>query len=265
MQQLAHGKWEIIAQRLALGDTKKVAYEKAGYRTKRPASNCAKLMKVHPEIGERAAFLREQSFRHQTETQLVGRGQIIEGLLENINRAKRARVVKYPPTKKGGKGREVVTQENFSAVNQGYRLLAEIEGHIVRRSEQLPNKDPIADAKANELLQIIERSFNRLGIDFDVAGLTALLGLPGQSQEPSPFGDGPGEGTTEVLPALSEAEEAPRGRIEVALPPLDGSEPGGEVGGGDSGRCDASDRAVPELVEGEEVPEADSRLVRRHH
>lgn len=241
-RQLARPKWEIVAQRLALGDSQREAHRKAGYKSS--SHSCgSSFVRKHPEIKKRAHFLREYAFKHQTDQQLVGRREILVGLLDNITRAKTATVVRV--TNKDGATRETIKQQNFTAVNQAYKIIAEIEGHIVRRSESLGQGDPIADAGASELLQMIEKGFSRLGLDFDSGRLAALLGIPGEAQEAGPFGDGPGEEPAAVLQPVPEAEGIPRGRVEVQVPAADGSESGGEIGGGNGRGRDAPDGDLP--------------------
>jgi hypothetical protein len=245
MIRLARPKWEIVAQRLALGDTQPEAHRKAGYNSKNPASDCCNLLRRHPEIQERAAELRELMFRRQTDRQLVCREDVIEGLLENIKEAKKGSPV-YDK-----KGELVGWKREFAAINQGFKLLADIEGMIVRRSEKRELAgDPIDQASATELLQLIDGAFTKLGFDFD---LTQLSEVFGRAEEAGSPGDGHGPVLPEVLPALPEAEGLPRGGGEVPVSVADGGQPGGEVGGGLGGGLDAPDGALSGGLEGEEV------------
>jgi hypothetical protein len=245
MIRLARAKWEIVAQRLALGDTQTEAYLKAGYKSKNPSSDACSLLRRHPEIVARSKELSELAFDRQTDRQLVCRTDVLEGLLENIKEAKQGSPV-YDK-----QGELVGWKREFGAINQAFKLIADIEGLIVRRSEQRTHEgDPVASAGAAELIQLIDGAFTKLGFDFDITQLSEVFG---GAEEAGSSGNGHDEVPAEVLPALSEAAGVSRGGVEVPVSTADGGEPGWEVGGGFGGSLDALDGSLPGDLEGEEV------------
>jgi hypothetical protein len=238
-------KWEIIAQRLAMGDVISKAYVKAGYKSKWPGSDGARLLRTHPEIKARAKEIQERTFQRHSDLQLVGRVDLIEGVLENIQAAKKGKPVFAKNGSLLGHSRD------FGAINQAYKLLADVEGLIVRRSEKkVIEGDVVAEAGPAELIQIVDNAFQKLGIEFDVTAFKHLLAGP---TEPGQAGDGSDAKFPQVLPALPEAAGVSREGGEVPVPDADGGEPTWEVGGGFGGGGKPPDRPVPGGLEGEEV------------
>ena len=68
---IKHGKWEIVAQRMAMGDTQTEAFKKAGYNSAKPSIDASQLLKKHPEIRTRAEYLKHRMFDRQVDTNLV--------------------------------------------------------------------------------------------------------------------------------------------------------------------------------------------------
>jgi len=258
MPELKRSKWEVVAQRIALGDTDAVAYQKAGYRSKDPHSDASTLLRRHPEIRARAGELREQSFERQVDTQLVTRREVITELLENIQTAKTGK----PYFNK--EGDVVATGRDFGAINQGLKLIADIEGMIVRRSEQrVTEGDGIEGATPAELLQTIDNAFGKLGFDFDLTHLAETFDT--ESSESREAGDGDVAIPAEVLSTVSETARASGSGEQVPLQAADGGQPGGEIGNRERRGRDAPDGDLPGELEGEGLQEGNQGLGGRRH
>ena len=155
---IKHGKWEIVAQRLAMGDTQADAYRRAGYSADKPAIDSAKLLKRHPEIRARAEYLKHRMFDRQVDTKLVTRDEVLQGLLATI--------------------KEALDQgkPQLSVVHSCYRTIAEMEGMLVKKSEVKKMKEvPFEDASPQQLVNMIERATTDLGLDLDGQLLSKFL------------------------------------------------------------------------------------------
>ena len=256
--ELKRSKWEVVAQRIALGDTDAMAYRKARYRSKDPHSDANTLLRRHPEIRERAVQLREQMFDRQVDTQLVTRREVISELLENLQSAKEGKLYF------DRHGELIATGRDYGAINQALKLIADIEGMIVRRSEQrVTEGDGIQGATPAELLQTIDNAFDKLGFDFDLTQLADSFATGPTEAGTSGNGDVPVP--SEVLPTLPETAGTSLEGEGFPIPVVDGREPRGEVGNGKRGSGDAPDGDLPGELEGEDLREGNQSLGRRRN
>ena len=251
---LPNGKWELVAQKHALGESWPRSYKLAGFTNARPGIAVARLLKAHPEIKERSSFLQERIFDRQVDTQIMTRDQVLMGLAENIRNAKLAKPIII-------RGEIQGYTADFGAINGGYKLIAEIQGMVIKKSEQKTGKlDPFEDANPAALVQMIEGSFEKLGIEFDGRQFAAALGLTGQTETAGQNGSGAAVPKAEVLEALPRPRDLWEPGEEVPVETVDGRQPSGEVGVRIGGSSDAPDGNVPPVLEGQEVREADSSL-----
>ena len=147
---IKHGKWEIVAQRLAMGDTQTDAYRKAGYSATQPSIDAAKLLKKHPEISARAEYLKSRMFDRQVDTKLITRDEVLQGLMHTIKQAM-------------DQGKP-----QLSVVHSCYRTIAEMEGMLIKKSEvKRMKEDPFEDASRQQLVNMIERATRDLGLEID--------------------------------------------------------------------------------------------------
>ena len=147
---IKHGKWEIVAQRLAMGDNRADAYRKAGYSATQPSIDVSKLLKKHPEILERAEYLKTRMFDRQVDTKLITRDEVLQGLMHTIKQAMEQ-----------GK-------PQLSVVHSCYRTIAEMEGMLIKKSEvKRMKEDPFEDASRQQLVNMIERATRDLGLEID--------------------------------------------------------------------------------------------------
>lgn len=147
---IKHGKWEIVAQRLAMGDNRTDAYRKAGYSATQPAIDVAKLLKKHPEILARAEYLKNRMFDRQVDTKLITRDEVLQGLMYTIKQA----IDQGKP--------------QLAVVHSCYRTIAEMEGMLIKKSEvKRMKEDPFEHASRQQLVNMIERATTDLGLEID--------------------------------------------------------------------------------------------------
>ena len=185
-----NGKWEIMAQRMAMGDSAADAYRIAGYKAKTPANAAAKVLYQHPWVRKRVEYLKERMFDRQIETKLITRDEVLRGLIDTINVAKR------------------LEKPQLGAVHSCYRTIAEMEGMLIRKSEiKRMKEDPFEDASRQQLVNMIQRAAEDLGLELDARLLDQFLdgGSKGSSEPPG----GDAEQETGILPGLPEGSGLP--------------------------------------------------------
>jgi len=176
------------------------------------------------------------------------------GLAENVRASKQAKPIIV-------RGEILGYTADHTAINGAYKLIAEIQGMVIKKSEQKTGKlDPFEDANPAALVQMIEGSFDKLGIEFDGRQFAAALGLPVEAEGSGENGSGAPVPTSEVLEALPRPRDLWESGPEVPVETADGRQPSGEVGVRIGGSSDAPDGDVPPVLEGQEVREADSGL-----
>lgn len=188
---IKHGKWEIVAQRLAMGDNRADAYRKAGYSATQPSIDVAKLLKKHPEILARADYLKTRMFDRQVDTKLITRDEVLQGLMNTIK-----------ISMDQGK-------PQLSVVHSCYRTIAEMEGFLIKKSEvKRMKEDPFEDASRQQLVNMIERATRDLGLDLDGRLLDQFLdsGVTDSSQSAG----GNAEQEASLLSSVPEARGVPQ-------------------------------------------------------
>jgi hypothetical protein len=242
--KLKLSRWEIVAQRMALGDNDTDAYVAAGYKSRLPKRDAHNLMTKHPEIRARAKELADLAFELKVDGELYSRKKTVEALLENIIEAKKGSPVYDKQGELCGWKRE------FGAINQALKIIADIEGHIVRKSEKkVTSKNETGELSPAELFQTIEANLGRLGVTIDVSQFSGF----GSPSRPGSSDDGDEPECFEVLPAVPETAGAPRRGQPVSVSSADGGESAREVGSGRGRRRDARDRDLPGGLEGKKV------------
>ena len=247
---LPNSKWEIVAQKHALGESWPRSYQLAGFHAKHPDVAVAKMLKRHPEVRDRSAFLQEKMFDKQVDVQIMTRDQVLMGLAENVRAAKDARPIIV-------RGEVVGYTADHTAINGAYKLIAEIQGMVIKKSEQKTGKlDPFEDANPAALVQMIEGSFEKLGIEFDGRQFAAALGLSRQAETTGEDDGGASVPEAPVLEAVSRPRDLWESGEEVPAEAPDGRKSGGEVGMRIGGDSDAPDRDVPPVLAGEAIRKA---------
>lgn len=198
---LGNNKHELMAQEMALGKTRPKAYEAAGYKSKTPGPHAYTLCSKYPAIERRAQFLKEKMFEIRVTDKVISNDEIMHALVENVREARRGK----PVYDKNGEVKGFTP--DFAAVNTGLKILADINGMIVRKSETKHGKsDPLDDASEAQLLYMIERAGTELGVEVDVDGLKRAIGLEGFAEALGGANGGSEEEQAPRLEAVSETE-----------------------------------------------------------
>lgn len=268
-QPLPSAKHEIVAQSLALGSSRPESYREAGYRPKDDKtahSNMNTLLKRHPEISVRVAQIQEEMLRVRLKVKGIGEDEIVTALIENIQSAKN--ITLYDKD-----GIPIGSKTDHGAINAGLRLVADIRGAIVRRSEQkVSSEKKIDEMTENELIHSIGERFDKLGFeDFDTDALrhhftTDLNDGSGgnlwDNIPPDPTGSGSADGgdvsePIEVLPTIPEAASVPLPGEDAQTQAVHGRESAREDGERSGRDRNAPDGSVSEELAGSEVQESD--------
>jgi hypothetical protein len=186
-----NGKWEIVAQRLAMGDPTSVAHRTAGYRSKNPGNDGRKLLSRHPAIRKRADYLKERMFDRQVDTRLVTREEIILGLKKTIDMAVDAE------------------KPQLGVAHSCWRTMAEMEGHLIKKSElKRVKEDPFEDASPQQLIDMITRAAEELGAEVDPRIIDITADSP--AEDAGPQNGGHADQEAGLLQALPEGSGLPQ-------------------------------------------------------
>jgi len=188
---LRRGKHEVMAQRMAMGDNQATAFKVAGWNDAHPGSAASRLVKNNPEILDRAEYLRERMFDKQVESKLITKDELMMSLLETV---KMARELEKP---------------QLAVVHSCLRTIAEMNGHLIKKSEVKRMKDdPFGDASPQQLVNMIERAAGELGLEFDAQLLEQFVsGHPTDSGLPN---GGDADEEAGLLQALPESGGIPQ-------------------------------------------------------
>ena len=264
-REFENKRWEMFARNLAVGMKRTQAYTLAGYNSKDALRDSARTLAAHPEITARAEFLERERFdkRMKQETGFLAHEFCVESSLELIASAKRGDPVLHRGEAVLDEHGEPLYKPDRMAWARGIHEVAAIEGLLIQRHRFDQDDDGIEQMGPDGVYERIKMIVEAAGGSYDRAAFDAQFGFTGPPIEALASRRALEDGEVVDVSPTPEAAGAPRQGSEVQAAPPDGGQPAWEVGVRIGGSGDARDGDLPGVVEGGEVRQPASDLVRR--